>query len=36
VNDQERLEVEKHAAHLRFLLRVSDWASDEDLEPFSY
>jgi hypothetical protein len=33
VNDQERLEVEKHAAHLRFLLRVSDWASDEDLKP---
>jgi len=31
MNDRERLE--RRASYLRFLLRVSDWASDEDLKP---
>jgi hypothetical protein len=31
MNDRERLE--RHASYLRFLLRMNDYASDEDLKP---
>jgi hypothetical protein len=31
MNDRERLE--RHASYIRFLLRMNDYASDEDLKP---